>query len=553
MPLQSPPQSISLYDGAQEAYKTSWVNTNYPNLPNPNYKLDPHFFSSRNVDTRGQVGFNPDGTWSVAKLYNWDTWKRPEIKWVHSYQLTITGGLLVAFYVENGDIWRSGYVIRINEATTTFPSNLGNSEDWVHFGPEHNSGTSDLQLKFSKFHGANDRNVQVITDQAFRPDIDRFGGFTVSTDDDPNPIWFPDLTDTQTYMVPDMDGVTFAVAYPSFQPTTSEIYAISVASIDGRQYHTLSAPDDINGFNTSNNPISGTDYQNFQSTPLVQNTPGQLMLDNDDGDGIIRIFNGIGDPIISNIGTTSFQFELENKYLAFIQPDTATWVYVTDDTQNLEHPYFPDNEANYNFSGTYQDPGFDKWVLYQGFTSTIENLTQNTSYHVWFAPFVSGDIDRYDTLSGDVSAPDETNADIFEPPLESPLVVQTGTEVVAGITLNSISISEFYTSGIYMNFTYTGDMLNTSFQAEILYQESQTEPSTFDPNWGDIDGQTLYPSSGWQDTVNLESGNTNNPKEGVATVSMVMTENDWFRVRVRAIVNGTPGSWSDFQIVEYVL
>lgn len=72
MPLQTS-GSISAYDGRKEALKTTWVNPNYPNAPAIRNSLDVAFFTNRNIDTRGQAGLNPDGSWSYDKLFGWST------------------------------------------------------------------------------------------------------------------------------------------------------------------------------------------------------------------------------------------------------------------------------------------------------------------------------------------------------------------------------------------------------------------------------------------------------------------------------------------------
>lgn len=387
MPLHSPPASISAFDGRREALKTSWVNPDYPDLPDPAPKLDVPFFTSRLVDPNGKLGLNPDGTWQLPKLYNWSSWKPPRITFLTAMQFTHTQGFRIIWRASGGDLWRSGWAIYISQTKADVEARDPDAAVLIaRHGGEYNPG-SVHGLKYNSL-----RLVQVANDG----DADMLVVLPTVTD-----IWDHDIygeysgvgfgnlpSPDNQFAVDPTDGeqqqsALFTALYQAGPGVTGDFY-ISVVPLDGRQFHTLA-----NTLNPSeygiDNPRPPGDYIHGR-IKVLSNLPSEIG-DGDQGDAI-RIFNGMGGLVLVDAGVDRFTVSVQNVFASYLSgPTPMYWVAVAE--IQSEPSLAPDNTPRevYDYSEI-SDP---QWLLLSEMPFQAIELAEQTTYTVTVAPFTPGD------------------------------------------------------------------------------------------------------------------------------------------------------------------
>src|SRR5699024_7323410 len=93
----------------EEGNKTSWQSPNYP-TPGDRYNINPAWMVG--VDENHQIGYNPhDGSFDIAQMMGWDTWKQPVIVNAWIQQFLETSGIRLYWKVQGGDPFRSKFAI----------------------------------------------------------------------------------------------------------------------------------------------------------------------------------------------------------------------------------------------------------------------------------------------------------------------------------------------------------------------------------------------------------------------------------------------------------
>lgn len=557
MPVHGPPAKITAYEAREEALKTTWVNPNYPSVPSPLPKLDVPFFTSADVDPNGQVGLNPDGTWSYAKLYNWSTWKRPIIEKVESQQLFSDRGVQVTWNVIAGDVFRSGFLVLIQE--NTVPTDKGTTAILVRHCNEYNNGTSDNRLKYHKVShtvsdnplissAIDDENLSVIIDSNLF-DYNGLGGHSLDNDGDLPNGSVPNPTFNGKFFDGSLDHVTFSLAIAGIDVTVQEEFkdlGISVIPVDGRQFDSVDTDiDDISNY-TLSLIHNGASYGSYLEGKKVDNQNVGSLLDANQPGGILRIFNNFGNLEIDEITATSFVTEPQYKYRYYfmISNPYYYWIQISDPNIGaIAEPYYPDdteyNDPSSAGDNTSEDlansntPPFNRWLLVHGFRQTVAGLTQNTSYTVFLAPWQEDDVNRWQGFGQNDGPPKGVGLFSTNDVTTDAQPVPAPT-ILTGVGESSINANN---SQMDMVWSFSGNFVDDcDYIAEYTIKDS--EESEFDPNWTVISETAFFNKVNWK--------TTNTTKEGSFSLGQLLKTGDSIRVRIRAKTSGNNYSaWSE--------
>lgn len=239
-----------------------------------------------------------------------------------------------------------------------YETSLGTSSDIVRHGGEFNPSASDLKLKYGLNTSGGAQYMQACTPANWY-DISAFGDYHVGSVA-PASGSFPDPSSSDKNLTIDFSAVFTGLPYRD----ESNLFAVSIIPIDGRQFHTLDNVDEPFPY-TVNTPNSGTDYGNYLTSTPVQATydPSYNYFSSRAGDeGVIRIFNSGGNFELKDASTTQLVVDVENVYNYYLRGlELFRWIYVVKSVNNETvgtHPYYPDSSglpSGHVYAGTGTD------------------------------------------------------------------------------------------------------------------------------------------------------------------------------------------------------
>lgn len=524
MPVHNPPDPISAYEGREEALKTTWVNSNYPSVPSPLPAMGAPFFSSAKVDPNGAIGLNPDGTWELSKLYGWSSWKAPFIEYIHVHQFAVDGQVRIAWKASHGDLFRTAWIIKVN-TVGNFPTSKGTSGTMVNYGGEFNPNEDD-KLRWSFFPGRNDRDIQVANAGNWW-DIDVFGGYAEDSSP-PNPN---QLTNPKSAVV--NPSAIFSCV---LNANPGDEIAVSIIPVDGRQYHTLPLTDNPSGYDVTNNPNSGTDYENYSEGRLKKATydKSYQLFDAKLSNGVVKIINGMGGLSSEDISNTQAILVPTNVYPFYLRGlQIYHWIYVIEsDNPDIGHPYYPDNAPTghyYDTSSTddFTTFGLGRWVRYEGSKMFVDGLSAGVEYKVFSCMYYESDLNRYyidTTLS--FTAPAQAR------PLVQHIFQTTATALAAINQASFILVTPVFEPDYNLQWDYAdpNGNINYEFQFRVLNSDGST-------------------SQNWDSPVNVSNkqnwGTNTNPKSATVQANLLLNPGQTIEWKMRAVSSvQEPSPWT---------
>lgn len=555
MPVPDPPGEISSHDVIEEAGKVSWYgriaataeNRSFSPYPTPAVtKYRDLFFTLPDVDMNRQVGRKLDsGQIGLPHFYGWDTWDKPVIDFMWMHQFDHDRGIRAAVRLLHGDPWRTLVRFIIREGSPTGPTVTGSN---VRFAAEFNPGSQDLNQQYASVDPATYGavSVQASTGQDWLS-VDVFGDYHAG-DVDPDPSSFPDPAAATikppallTWVNPDFREDNIDNATP---------YYLKVELYDGRYNDTLPKPPigetyDLDGDSTG--ATAGPTLRADNQDPLYD--PGYDYFSSAEGDGGIVLFDGFGDLTVVGTGNEKIGVSPVHFYRYYLQGiHLYLWVYVTQNTDDLGEPYFPDDDnlpAGHPYE-TQNDDNFttfelDKWVRFENVPINVVGLSSNTEYTIFVTPFREADIDRYPGGTEPISAPENTQTDEQ---------IVSVTERTDDNSLTAPFIDEVERT----SFRFTLDWIDSNGQDgddyDIQYAE-KPGPGDDSIDWTDDPNQN---DGDW--TVKSEWGTTETDRDGNEfRTELAADVGSTWHVRIRSRSDGAldPSGWSDIEEVTFEL
>lgn len=391
--------SISMADGREELNKMSKVSRSYPTPGIEEVDVDTfsgsdYFYSVRTTSYNpngNNVGRNMDGSWSLNKLYGYDTWNPPTIIYKHLIQFTKTGDLRILFRTNGGDPIRTAYALYL---TSTKPSSWSSvstltPDAIIRFAPEWSNPNPYDYINcyfepdyFCRVLGTNS------SDNHIHPlDI---GWGTHLTSDDVDTSYKRSPT---SYHITDQDQeFSFSIRVDANGTSSgNKIYA-SLVMIDGREYHTLGETTN----STYSTYYNSTDISTYDRQVFFNLDSLYGIGDAKSSDGGITLFSEYGSWGASNILDDSAVLSPANIYYFFEQYLNGTgdffWCYYTSGSSAI--PEYNTNTEDEHTAGP------DKWFYITGIPFQLNGLSSNTTYRVWVMP-----VGPSDTSSGPSSMP----------------------------------------------------------------------------------------------------------------------------------------------------
>jgi hypothetical protein len=504
---------ISFAEIRAEGNKTSWVSPAYPTTGRL-YNIDPNWMMS--VDENNQIGLNPsDGSFSIAQMQGWDTWKRPVIEWVYPHQFTEDGGLRIAWKASGGDVFRCGWVIL--RSTSSFVSGSSSYSSYTcQYAGEQNPNESNKSLQYSS-----SLKVQALKGDRLWHSLGNFGDYHINT-----------IEPASAALIDPTSGAVEPTAVFSWIQTTgltvdgSTPHYVAVIPVDARQGDTLSDARSPGDFNLNR---GGGTYNAATKKNASLDSNGWNYYDSDNGDGGIILFSEMGNPSFGEETDSSFEIDIQNAYRFYLGGQNFYfWVYVTEDQSDVSHPYYP-TDSGIPSGHPYDDPPagsldyqqfeLEKWTRFEGDPMVIAALTESTDYRVSVASYRANDINRYENSgvnNTDISGP-STARDVFGMD-KGDVTVQITTEAT-GFDGDG---SGGYITGLSID-SYTAGEFGLSWNHPL-----QTSADTYDVEYS-------YNGSAWEDATTSNEGNwsnTNAAKSCDAQPSVIGNLGDTFRFRV---------------------
>lgn len=294
---------ISFAEIRAEGNKTSWVSPAYPTVGRP-YNIDPNWMMS--VDENNQIGLNPsDGSFSIAQMQGWDTWKRPQLGELWMQQFGRSYGVRIHWETITGDPFRSAFAIYRSQTESDVTGKVATALiAIVRYGPEWTGNKKlDITAGSNKFVCL-DANAQWSA-------ILLWGKYDGVTLPDASRVVDPTAISTETPVkMSFVDTVPSGAAVGGSSP-----YYYSVVPLDGRQLHTLGAAINPGNFDISTNPTTSGSYNQgsiFQYEPNESPESDAVV-----GKGL-KIFTDSGNWSLDSKGASEATFMADYLYYYYL-------------------------------------------------------------------------------------------------------------------------------------------------------------------------------------------------------------------------------------------
>jgi len=417
MSIHLPPNSVSINNVRQEIYKTSWLNTVYPNIPTFN-KMDIPYITSSNVNTNGLMGLNPeDGTFKYNQFYGWNSWRKPLIKKLRMHQYSYKQGVRLHWSVYMGDAYRTGWAIY-----RSTDGDIYSLRGIVRYGSEYSNNIniywtqSNSGRKLVGLNGEGDANWYLKDDwgdHEFQdPDINLVAD---PTSGDINPV------------------VQFAMVDWG---ATEGSYWYYVVPIDGRQFHEMNNINNPTEYNI-NNPTSVDNYE--QGFRYDYSVPMNSIFRSSSGDDKYEIIVKNGwDSIELEASTNSIIAKIINYFNYFLQSSTSeVWV-------------------GYIEGGVGDNFTWNKNNVLNGRTWVETSIQPNTTYKIAVTPIIDSTSSASQPTSTEL---DEKMEDTITTPESSE---QLSTPILNNVTF--LEMSDMFITHARYSFEWSNHTTSASYE-----------------------------------------------------------------------------------------